>query len=257
MAYGKKVVTSQFRPFESIHVQHFAEFFRAERQEWVEGDGKVGNQLQGNVEDGSYTFHICLSQFPRFGVGQVFVSDTCQIHGLFLCIAEFEYVEQFFYFCFHVCEFFQRFLVVVGQFALCRYAPVEVFLSQHHCTVYEVAVYGYQFVVIACLEVFPGEVVIFRFRCIGGQYVAEYVLFAWEVSQIFVQPYGPVAGSGDFVSFEVEEFVARHVVRQDIAAFCFQHGREYDAVEHDVVFSNEMDQAGFGIFPPSFPAVGE
>ena len=69
---------------------------------------------QGNVEDGSYTFHICLSQFPRFGVGQVFVSDTCQIHGLFLCIAEFEYVEQFFYFCFHVCEFFQRFLVVVG-----------------------------------------------------------------------------------------------------------------------------------------------
>ena len=114
MAYRKQVIFSQFRPFESIHVQHFAEFFRAERQEWVEGDGKVGNQLQGNVEDGSYTFHICLSQFPRFGVGQVFVSDTCQVHSLFLCIAEFEYVEQFFYFCFHVCEFFQRFLVVVG-----------------------------------------------------------------------------------------------------------------------------------------------
>ena len=70
-----------------------------------------------------------------------------------------------------------------------------------------------------------------------------------------MQPYGPVAGSGDFVSFEVQEFVAGHVVRQDIAAFCFQHGREYDAVEHDIVFSDKMDQTGFGIFPPCLPAV--
>ena len=51
-----------------------------------------------------------------------------QVHGFFLCVAEFEYVEQFFHFRFYVCKFFQRFLVVVGQFALCRYAPVEVFL---------------------------------------------------------------------------------------------------------------------------------
>ena len=58
MAYRKQVIFSQFRPFESIHVQHFAEFFRAERQEWVEGDGKVGNQLQGNVEDKSITLSI-------------------------------------------------------------------------------------------------------------------------------------------------------------------------------------------------------
>ena len=130
-------------------------------------------------------------------------------------------------------------------------------MSQHHCTVYEVAVYGYQFVVIACLEVFPGEVVVFRFRCVGGQYVAEYVLLSGEISQIFVQPYGPIAGSRDLVSFEVEEFVARHVVRQDIAAFCFQHGREYDAMEYDIIFSDEVNQTRFRVFPPCFPAVGK
>ena len=72
-----------------------------------------------------------------------------------------------------------------------------------------------------------------------------------------MQPYGPIAGSRDLVSFEVEEFVARHVVRQDIAAFCFQHGREYDAMEYDIIFSDEVNQTRFWIFPPCFPAVGK
>ena len=213
--------------------------------------------MQRDVQDGTYTFHVGLSQFPRFGVGKVLVADARQIHRFFLRIAEFEYVEQFFYFCFHVGKFFQRFFVVLCQIALCGYFAVEVFLGQYHGTVYEVAVYGYQFIVVACLEVFPGKVVVFRFRGIGSQHITEHVLLAGEVFQIFVQPYCPVAGSRNLVSFQIQEFVARNVVRQDIAAFCFQHGREYDAVEHDVVFSDEMEQAGFGIFPPCFPTVGK
>ena len=96
------------------HVQHPAEFFRAERQERVKSDRQIGNQLQGDVQDCSHTFHVSFRQFPRFGVSQVFVSDTCQVHGFFLCVAEFEYVEQFFHFCFHIGELFKGFLVIVG-----------------------------------------------------------------------------------------------------------------------------------------------
>ena len=257
MSYREQIVPSQFRPFEAFHVQHLAKFLRAERQERFESDGKVGNQLQRDVQDGAYTFHVGLCQFPGFGVGKVFVADACQVHRLFLRVAKFEYVEQLFYFCLYVGKFFQGFFVVIRQFCAGGYFAVEVFLSQHHCTVHEVTVYGYQLIVVACLEVFPCEVVVLRFRSIGGQYVAEYVLFAGEVFQIFVQPYRPVAGSRNLVSFQIQEFVARHVVRQDIASFRFQHGGEYDAVEYDIVLSDEVEQACFGVFPPCLPTVGK
>ena len=38
--------------------------------------------------------------------------------------------------------------------------------------VHEVAINGNQLVVITCLEVLPGEVVVFCLRCVGGQHVA-------------------------------------------------------------------------------------
>ena len=51
--------------------------------------------------------------------------------------------------------------------------------------------------------------------------------------------------------------VARHVVRQDVATLCLQHGGEHDAVEHDIVFSDEVYQTRFGVFPPFLPCVGQ
>ena len=35
-----------------------------------------------------------------------------------------------------------------------------------------------------------------------------------------------------------------------------KHGREHDAVEHDVVLAYEVDNACFRVFPPCFPTVG-
>ena len=72
-----------------------------------------------------------------------------------------------------------------------------------------------------------------------------------------MQPDCPVARSGYFVVLEVQKFVGRHVVGQNKAAFCLEHGRKNNTVKHDVVFTNKMEQPGFGVFPPFFPAVGQ
>ena len=193
MSGFQQVCTSQLFPFERLHVQHFAEFFAAERQEGFEGDGQVGYQLKCDVQDGCYASHVCLGQFPRFGVSKVFVSDTCQVHGFFLCIAELEYVQKFFHLSLYICKFFQCFLVVVCQFTAGRHFAVKIFVGQYQGTIHKVTVNGYQFIVVACLEIFPCKVVVFGFRSVGSQYVTQYVLFAGEILQVFMQPYSPVA----------------------------------------------------------------
>ena len=38
---------------------------------------------------------------------------------------------------------------------------------------------------------------------------------------------------------------------------CFKHHGEHDAVEHDVVFADEVHQTRFGVFPPLLPRVGQ
>ncbi len=68
-----------------------------------------------------------------------------------------------------------------------------------------------------------------------------------------MQPYGPVAGGGDLVALEVEEFVGRHVVGEDVRALGLEHRGEDDAVEDDVVLADEVDHAGVRVFPVLFP----
>ncbi len=73
-----------------------------------------------------------------------------------------------------------------------------------------------------------------------------------------MQPHRPVARGADFVAFEVEELVGRHVVGQLVAvAVGKKHGGEYYAVEHDVVLADEIYYARLGVFPPALPRVGQ
>jgi hypothetical protein len=72
-----------------------------------------------------------------------------------------------------------------------------------------------------------------------------------------MDPDGPVAGGGDLVALEVQELVGGDVLREDIVAVGLQHGREHDAVEHDVVLADEVDQAGLRVLPPLLPALRE
>src|SRR3712207_7690939 len=63
--------------------------------------------------------------------------------------------------------------------------------------------------------------------------------------------------SSDLVALQIQELVAGHIVRQNVASFGFQHGREHDAVKHDIVFADEVNEACFRVFPPSLPTVGK
>ncbi len=60
-------------------------------------------------------------------------------------------------------------------------------------------------------------------------------------------------GSRNLVSFQIQELVRRHIVRQNVVPMRLQHGREHDAVKHDVVFPYEMNQASVLTLPPLFP----
>ena len=130
-------------------------------------------------------------------------------------------------------------------------------MSEHQSAVHEVAEDCHQFIIVASLEIFPSEVVVLSFRSVGSKHIAEHVLLAREVFKIFVKPYSPVARSRDLVALEVQELVAWHIVGQDKRAFSLEHSREHDAVEHDVVLADEVDQASRIVLPPSFPSVGE
>ena len=62
-----------------------------------------------------------------------------------------------------------------------------------------------------------------------------------------------VAGRGNLVAFEVEELVRWHIVRQVVVAMCLEHGWEDDAMEHDVVLTDEVDETAFRVLPPLLP----
>ena len=227
-------------PCKRLHAQHITQFFSREWQEWLERNCQVSRNLQTNMQDSSRTCHICFSQFPRLCICKIFITNTCQIHSLFLGIAETEIIQIRLYIGFHIGKLFQCFTVIVGQFAQCWHHSIEIFMCQHQSAFDKVTKDSHQLAVISCLEIFPCEVIILSFRCIGCQHIAQHVLFAWEFHQVFVQPNSPIARCRNLVAFEVKELVCRHIVWQDIRTISFQHRWEHDTVEHDIVFTNEV-----------------
>ena len=172
--------------------------------------------MQRKVDDGLNAFGVGLDNFPRLGVGQILVSDACQVHGFFLCIAEAEFLDEFFHLFLHTAEFADGLQIVFGQCSGCGHNAVVVFLGELEGTVHEVSVNGHQFVVVAGLEVAPCEVVVLCLGSIGGEHIAQHILFAGHVDKVFVQPNGPVARGGNFVVLKIEELVGGHIVGQDV-----------------------------------------
>ena len=154
-------------------------------------------------------------------------------------------------------HFGQHCLVCLGEGSARRHLAFEVLVSEHDGAVHEVSEDGHQFAVVAGLEFLPGEVVVLGFGGVGGEHVTHHVGLAREVLQILVSPHRPVAGGGDLVALEVQELVGRNVVGKYVSAVCLEHRREHNAVEHDVVFTDEVHQAGVVGLPPFLPAVGE
>ena len=81
-------------------------------------------------------------------------------------------------------------------------------------------------------------------------------MLAREVLEILIEPHSPVAACRDFVALKVQELVGWHVLRQLVATLGHEHGWENEAVEHDVVLANEVDDAGVGGLPVFLPVVG-
>ncbi len=151
----------------------------------------------------------------------------------------------------------KRFCINGFRLQVLRNATAEVLVREHHGTVDEVAENGHQLAVVPALEVLPGEVVVFGLRCVGREAVAQHVLLARELLLIFVHPHGPAARSAQLVALQVQELVGRHVVRKYVVPIGLEHGREHDAVEHNVVLADEMHQPRFGVLPPFLPALGQ
>src|SRR5690606_17179601 len=88
----------------------------------------------------------------------------------------------------------------------------------------------------------------------GGKGIAQLVLAARPALHVLVQPHGPIAAGAELPALEVEEFIRRHVLRQDEATVLLQEDREDDAMENDVVLADEMEQARIGGLPPLLPS---
>ncbi len=249
----EQVCAAQLGPFESWHVDHLAQFLRRERQEWFESDGEVGNQLEGDIQDSLHTLRIGLPNLPRLTFCDVFITDAGEVHSLFLSLTEFEYIEILLYLLLHVFELSNSLLIYLLQFAASRNYTAPIFLSELESTVYEVTINSYQFRVVALLEILPCEVVVLGLRSIGCQYIAQNILLAREIYEILVQPDCPVTRGRNLIILKIQELVGRHVVWQDIVAVCLQHSREDDAVEHDVVLTDEVNETSLRILPPFLP----
>ena len=192
------------------------------------------------MQDGFHVLRILLLFFPRFGVGEVFVTEPRQVHQFGLRFAELVMFDALPYPVRKFGHLFDDFFLVIGEFTAFGDDSAVVFVRQNHGSVHEVPKNGEQFVVVFRLEIGPSEVGILGFRRDRSQRITQNVLSSREILDIFVCPHGPVPGSGNFVAFEVQKFVGGDVGRQDVVAVRFQHAREDDAVEDDVVFSDEM-----------------
>ena len=209
--------------------------------------------MQRDVQNGLHTLHVGLCHLPWLTFCDVTVADACQVHCLFQSIAELELFEHLFHVLLDILELVDGLTVNVEQFATLRHHAIEVFLRQLQCSVNEVAIDGHQFRVVALLEVLPHEVVVLCLGCVGCKHIAQYILLAGEVNEIFVQPYCPVARCRNLVVLEVEELVCRHVVGHDISTVRLHHHGEDETVEHDIVFSYEVYESGVLVLPPLLP----
>ena len=172
---------AQLVPFEGIDVEHFPQAFAAEGQERFEGDGEVGHQLERDIQDGLHPFRVGFPHFPRLTFRDIAVADTSQVHCLFLCLAELEHIEQALHVLLHILELLERGFVYLVEFTASGHHPTPVFLGELKRTVHEVAVDGHQFVVVAVLEILPSEVVVFGLRSVGGEHIAQHILFSRQV----------------------------------------------------------------------------
>ena len=106
-------------PTRLADAQQTEDFFRRERHERFDGHGERRGDLQRDVEDRLHPFGIGLDELPRFGVGQIFVTQPGNVHRLFERFAEAVVFDILFERFLDDGKFGQYVAVVVGRLAAC------------------------------------------------------------------------------------------------------------------------------------------
>ena len=240
-------------PSEFLHGEHLQDLRRRERHERLDGNRRIGRNLQRDVENRFHTPGIGLDDFPRLGVRQILVADTCNVHGILQGFAETVVLDIGLERTLHGSYFRNCLTVIIIHLSAGRNLAAVIFLRKHQRTVDEISQHSDQLVVVAGLEILPCKVVILGFGGIGTQHIAQYILLSGELLQVFMQPHRPVARGRNLIALEVQELVGRHVLRQYIPPVRLEHRGEDDAVEHDIILADEMHHLGVFRLPVPFP----
>ena len=145
-------------------------------------------------------------------------------------------------------------LVHFLKFSRGRNLSLEILVGQHDGAIDKIAEDGHQLTVVACLEILPAEIIVLGLRSVGREDISDDILFAREIAEILVSPDRPVLGCRDLIPFKVEELVRRNVVWQDVTVtVSLEHRREDDAVEHDIILADEMNETSVPALPPLLP----
>src|SRR5690606_13834630 len=99
---------------------------------------------------------------------------------------------------------------------------------------------GHQFIVYPRLEILPGKLAVRGFGQNRSQHVTQFVLLTGKVFEVLVQPHRVIAGCRQLVPFQVEKFIGRHVIRQDVLAVRMQYTGECDTLEYNIILDDKM-----------------
>ena len=253
MALVDKVHLAHLLPAELLGGEHCNHLRSREGHKRLDSDGRIGRNLKSNIKNGLYTLRVGFHHLPRLGIGQILVTDAGKIHGILQRLAEVVVLDVALQLCLDLLQLRNGLLIIVGQLATSGNYTVIILLREDQGAVDEVTQDSHQLRVVTCLEVLPSEVVILRLGGICTQYVTKYILLSGELLQILMQPDGPVARGRNLVAFEVQELVRGDIFGQDVVAMRLQHRGEYDAVEDDIILTDEVDELRLLIFPILLP----
>lgn len=162
MACRNKVHRTEALPAELLHGKHPEDLLRREGHEGLDGDGRIGRDLEGDVEDRFDPCTVTLDDLPRLRVSEVLVTDAGDVHGILQRLAEVVVLDVALERAAHGGHLGDRGTVVVVQLAAGGHLAVAILLRQHEGPIDEITQHGDQFVVVAGLEILPRKVVVLR-----------------------------------------------------------------------------------------------
>ena len=126
-------------------------------------------------------------------------------------------------------------------------------MRKHHHAVHKIAQNGHQLIIHPRLVVEPGKIAVLTFRCDGRQHIPQFILSAGQIHQIFMQPNRVISRCADFLSFQIEEFVGRHLCGKHIGSMLCKNHRKNNGMKNDVILADEVHKLCIWRLPPCFP----